>query len=110
MVGRVTSGSKNTVPAYVISIIIGVKIHGNGVRLSLQNRRLPMAWEVHFFSTHLVFYIYPTERRVLFNFLLAKGAGRSFKAHSSAEPHLSYCYRRQADCTGGDGDLRRWGS
>jgi hypothetical protein len=88
MVGRVTSGSKNTVPAYVISIIIGVKIHGNGVRLSLQNRRLPMAWEVHFFSTHLVFYIYPTERRVLSNFLLGERRRSIFRSTSFAELSL----------------------
>jgi hypothetical protein len=47
------------------------------------------SWEVYFFSIHLVFYICPTERRVLFNFLLAKGAGRSFEAQPSAE---SFCH------------------
>jgi len=42
-------------PGVCDSIIIGVKIHGNGVCLSLQSRRLLMAWEVHFFLLILCF-------------------------------------------------------
>jgi hypothetical protein len=73
-------------------IIIGVKIHGNGVYLSSQTRRWPMALGTClggiFFSTHLVFYIYPTERGVLFNFLLGERRRSIFRSTSSAELSL----------------------
>jgi hypothetical protein len=76
------------------SVIIGVKIHGNGVLLALQTRRWPMAFGktclggLSFFSTHLVFYIYPTERRVLSNFLLGERRRSIFRSTSFAELSL----------------------
>jgi hypothetical protein len=93
-----------------VSIIIGVKIHGNGVLFSLQTRRWPMAYGRDLFGSYISFlpilcFTFTQLSDGFFLISYRRKARVDLSKHIPRRTHFC-CLLLEADCTGGDGDLR----